>query len=196
MIKVGLTGNIGSGKTIVCKVFETMGVPVFYADMVARALLEEYGIASTIAHKFGNSVLTSDGKVSRVALASVVFNDEESLKQLNQIIHPLVREKFDQWASAHRNFPYIIQEAAILVETGLYKNFDKLIVVSAPQSLRIQRVIERDNVLESDVLARGSNQYPQELLEEKADFIIVNDGNLAVLPQVLEIDARLRDCTK
>lgn len=195
MKKVGLTGNIGSGKTTVCKIFETIEVPVFYADLVGQALLKEPDVAGIIAQQFGKAVLDSDAGVNRAALASIVFKDKESLRRLNQIIHPLVWEKFAQWASALGDFHYVIQEAAILFETGFNKNFDKVIVVSAPESLRIQRVMERDNVSESDVLARGANQFPQTLLEEKADFIIINDGKTAVLPQVLEIDARLRNCT-
>ncbi len=196
MIKVGLTGNIGSGKTTVCKVFETIGIPVFNADLVARAILEEPAVAGIIGNQFGNSVLTSAGKVSRADLARLVFNDKELLKRLNQIIHPLVGENFDRWASDHNNFPYIIHEAAILVESGIYKNFDKLIVVSAPLWLRIKRVMDRDNVSKSEVMARCSNQLPQDLLEEKADFIIVNDGDVAVLPQVLEINDLLINCSK
>jgi len=193
MKRVGITGNIGSGKTTVCKVFETIGIPVFYADELARSMLQEPEVVNSIVQAFGNSVLSQDGKINRTALAQFVFNNKESLQQLNQIIHPLVRGKFEDWAAARYNFPYIIQEAAILVETGLYKNFDKIIVVSAPETVRIKRVMERDGVSESDVRARGANQLPQEMLEEKADFIIFNNGNTSVISQVLEIDRDLRE---
>jgi len=192
MLQIGLTGNIGSGKTTVCKIFEILDVPVFYADLRARALLDRKDVKEQVIDVFGSQVVDKSGGLDRKALAAVVFNNKAMLDKLNAIIHPLVREDYNQWVSAHANQLYVIQEAAILFETGLASRFDKVIVVAAPLDVRIERVMKRDGVSREEVLHRAANQFDQEVLVSKADYLIYNDDRQLVIPRVLAIDHELR----
>ncbi|HOW32521.1 MAG TPA: dephospho-CoA kinase [Bacteroidales bacterium] len=187
MIKAGLTGGIGSGKSLVAEVFKHLGVPVFNADAEAKNLYSKPEVLRIIAGHFGNSVLLPDGSLDRKALASIVFSDKESLQKLNSIIHPLVESAFIDWLQQNASSAYTIHEAAILYESGFDRFFDKVIVVDAPQELCIARVIDRDNITRAQVLERMKNQWEPERKASKADFLIVNDGEQMVLPQVLAI---------
>lgn len=187
MIRVGLTGNMGSGKTTVCKVFEILGAPVFYADTEAKKLFSSPEIQQQVEKLFGREVFANDGTINTKALGAQVFTNAPLLKKLNAIIHPAVYDKFEQWASKQQNSPYIIQEAAILFETGSYQKFHYNILVYAPENLLVERVIKRDQLSREQVLDRLSHQMDQEAKKVLADWIVVNDDTTMVIPQVLAI---------
>ena len=192
MITVGLTGNMGSGKSTVARIFLSLGIPVFNADNEARRITQSNEIAAQIAVLFGRKLLNSSGELDRKALAAIVFNDKQKLKQLNELIHPLVWENYISWLKENKSADYIIHEAAILFESGLYKHLDKIIVVDAPREVLIQRTIQRDHISEEQVQERLNNQWSTEKIKELADFVIINDNVNALLPQVIEIDKKLK----
>lgn len=186
MLKVGVTGGIGSGKTTVCRVFGVLGIPVFSSDEEGKRLLASNpAIRAVVEAEFGPLMYKND-VLDRKALAAVVFQDPAALGRLNGIIHPAVRSSFANWAQA-QNAPYVINEAAILVETGIYKQLDHLITVTAPEQERIARVVLRDRVPESEVRARMRNQASDEERAMAADSNVTNDGKAMVIPQVLAI---------
>jgi len=187
MLKIGLTGNIGSGKTWVCKVFEALGVPIYYADLEARKILNSQNMIQEIIETFGHEVALNKNEINRKALAAIVFNDKAELDKLNQLIHPKLREDFLEWSNNYKTHPYVMQEAAILFENGFHTLMDKNITVSAPQEIRLKRVMERDEANEDEVLARMRNQWLDKKKEKAADFIIYNDGQQMVLAQILKI---------
>lgn len=190
MRKVAVTGGIGSGKSTVCRMFEVLGIPVFQADRVAKHLMvDDPALRSALTQRFGSPVLGPQG-LDRQALASIVFKDPAALADLNALVHPAVRKAFAQWAG-EQHAPYVIMEAAILAETGGYTAFDHVIVVSAPQEIRVARVVARDGVGEEAVLARISNQASEEERMRIANDVIVNDDAHLVIPQVLAIHERL-----
>jgi len=184
MIKVGLTGNIGSGKTMVSVIFNKLGVPVFHADLEAKKLFNREGIRNQIRDIFGDQVFESSGEINRKALAEIVFDHKAQLAQLNGIIHPAVRTEYEEWCGLHAGSVYAVYEAAILFESGHYKTMDKVICVTAPEELRIQRVMERDQVTREEVERRIANQWPEEKKTAMADFVIVNDGSESLIEQV------------
>ncbi len=192
MRRIGLTGNIGSGKTTICRLFEMLGIPVFYADIHARKLLLHVDVVEQIVGLFGPEILDGKNQIDRKKLAAIVFNDDNALKRLNAIIHPLVRKEYTAW-EACQNSPYAIQEIAILYESGMSDLFEKVILVTAPAETRIERVCKRDHATRNEVLARMNNQMPEDVLMGKADYKILNDGNTLVIPQVIEIDRQLRN---
>ncbi len=192
MLQIGLTGNIGSGKTTVCRVFEILGVPVYYADLRARAIMEDSAVVKQVAGAFGQDLIDESGHLKRKDLAAIVFNNREKLEKLNAMVHPLVRDDYRQWVAAQYNQAYVMQEAAILFETGMAASFDRVIVVAAPLELRIARVQQRDGVSRQEVLRRAANQLEEQELIERADFVIHNDDSRLVIPQVLAIDRQLR----
>jgi dephospho-CoA kinase len=190
MKKVGLTGNIGTGKSTVARIFETLGIPVFHADEVAKKLLTDESIKLAIQKKFGNTVFTNEIP-DRKKLASLVFNDSEALTFLNSLIHPRVRKEFNLWFERQSNHPYVIEEAAILYETGIYKEFDKIITVVSPVDLAISRVMQRDGINREEVEKRMQNQWPQDKKVDLSSFVISNDENHLIIPQVLAIHHEL-----
>ncbi|MBE0649591.1 MAG: dephospho-CoA kinase [Bacteroidales bacterium] len=191
MFKVGLTGNIGSGKTLVCQIFETLGIPVFYADRVARNLYSEPEVRGQVIETFGAGVYSSEGQLIPQNLARIVFNDKTALQEINRIIHPGVMRKYLQWLEENADYDYILHEAAILFESNLQHEFDYIIMVTAPEKVRLQRVMERDALPESSVMARMKNQWPEKEKVQKSDFVIINDGIKFLIPQVLEIHNQL-----
>jgi dephospho-CoA kinase len=191
MLKVGLTGNIGSGKTVVAKVFSSLGIPVFHADNKARALLDDDRIKNEIRLIFGDQVFSPSGEVRRPALAEIVFSNQALLEKLNSIIHPEVRKSYRQWCLQPRDSAYTLYEAAILFESGHYQEMDKIICVVAPEEMRISRVMERDGVSRHEVEMRIASQWPEEKKAELADYIIKNDGSSMIISQVLEVHNRL-----
>ncbi|HRG51231.1 MAG TPA: dephospho-CoA kinase [Bacteroidia bacterium] len=194
MLKVGITGGIGSGKTTVCKVFELLGVPVYYADDASRELLEtDTDIKNEIVAVFGKEVIDENDRIIRKKVASLVFGNEQQLKKLNAIIHPAVALHFENWLTKHATAPYILKEAAILFESGAYLQMDKVIAVSAPEELRIARVVKRDKVLAEEVKRRMQNQLPEEERIKRSHYVITNDEEQLVIPQVIKLHKEILD---
>ncbi len=190
MYTVGVTGGIGSGKTTVCGVFAVLGIPVFNSDAEAKRLMEhDAGLRAQLAEAFGTAIFHGQG-TDRKALAQLVFNDRAALQQLNGLVHPAVRGAFAHWATAQQA-PYVINEAAILVETGGHGQLDHLVVVTAPEEQRIRWVMKRDNAPEDAVRARMRNQASDSERIAAADSVVVNDGRSLVIPQVLAIHQQL-----
>lgn len=190
MFTVGVTGGIGSGKTTVCRVFAVLGIPVFSSDEAGRQLLaRDPLVQQQLAEAFGSGVLHA-GTADRRALGQRVFNDPLALARLNAIVHPAVRRAFAAWAE-RQHAPFVINEAAILVETGMYKNLDHLIVVAAPGEERIRRVMARDGASHEQVRARMRSQADDRTRNAAAGSIILNDGRALVIPQVLAVHAKL-----
>ena len=195
MLKVGITGGIGSGKTTVCKLFEQLGVPIYYADDRAKYLMQhEHYLIDLIKQNFGAEVYDNGGVLNRRLLAEKVFNNSEKLALLNSLVHPAVFRDTERFVEQQqiKNLPYAMKEAALLVETGSYKSLNKLIVVTAPLELRIQRVAARDGATRDEILARMRNQLPEEEKIKLADYIITNDKDEEHLKQqVLNIHQQL-----
>jgi dephospho-CoA kinase len=186
MLKVGITGGIGSGKTTVCRIFEILGVPVFNADMQAKSIMvTDTSLITSIKKEFGEESYSS-GKLNKEYLANRVFNNQEALKKLNGLVHPATIRAFNVWALQQKT-AYVIKEAAILIESGSYQDCDFVIVVTSPEDIRIARVIDREGVNEKDVRSRMNKQMPEEEKVKIADFIIVNDDKTAIIPQVLKL---------
>lgn len=184
---VGITGGIGSGKTTVCNIFQHLGIPVYYADLRAKALMaESEKLKRKIIQAFGNKAYVGD-QLNRSYLAETVFHSKEQLSVLNGLVHPAVADDFDEWLEHHKNHPYVLKEAAILFESGAYHAVDITVLVIAPEDLRIQRVMDRDGVAQEAVLSRMKNQWTQERKAKLADHIINNDTHKLIVPQVLEL---------
>ena len=189
MLKIGLTGNIGSGKTTVSKLFKLLGIPVFYADEAARTLMTaDAELIAGVKQAFGDDSYLADGTLNRKYIANIVFNNPDQLTKLNALAHPAVFRAFDKWAAATpADVPYVIKEAAILFESSSYKFCDKNIIVTAPLDMRIQRVTQRDNITREEVLNREARQFTEEKKIQLADYMIKNDGSELVIPQVLKL---------
>ncbi len=194
MLKAGITGGIGSGKTTVCKMFEKLGIPVYYADDRAKHLMQhEHFLIDQIKKNFGEDVY-ANGQLDRKALAAKVFNDKAKLELLNSLVHPVVFRDTERWMEEQKDkkVPYVLKESALLVETGSYKGLDELIVVTAPLNTRIERVTERDNTDAEEVLARVKNQLPEEDKVKLANFVITNNDGFGELEeQVLKIHEKM-----
>lgn len=187
MLKLGVTGGIGSGKTQVCSIISAMGYPVFNADSVARWIVEEDSkIISCIKEVFGDDIYVND-LLNRKRVAELVFSNPNLLETLNSIVHPAVKEYFNNWVLKYQSRSLVVEEAAILFESGNYKNLDKIIVVTAPVVLRINRVKERDGVSREAILNRINSQFSQDELIKRGDYIIENDGVQLILPQIVAI---------
>lgn len=192
MIKVALTGNIGSGKSTVCRIFSAMNIPVFIADQEAKLLYKEESVKVLVRKAFGNMVFDTDSEVDFKALADVIFNDKEALKTINRIIHPLTIDRYNKWLIENHDTDYTIHESAILFENNLQEHFDKLINVTAPIELRLKRVSERDKLTADKIQDRMMNQMTEEEKNGLADFVIVNDGKHFLIPQVVDINKQIR----
>lgn len=189
MKQVGITGGIGSGKSTVCKIFETLNVPVFYADNEAKILMNSNEILKTeIANTFGKDVYKNN-ELDRKKLAQLVFNNPEALSKLNALVHPKVGVAYQSWLQK-QNHPFVLKEAAILFESGSNKNLDEVIYVSAQESLRIKRVCLRDGVEVDQVQSRIKNQWPEEKKLKLSDHVVINDDIKMVIPQVLKLNQR------
>lgn len=176
---IGLTGGIGSGKTTIANHFRSLGIPVYIADDEAKKIMQSDEVISSIKETFGGTIFEND-ILNRARLAEIVFGDPDKLKLLNAIVHPAVKKHFKQWLLEHKKFPLVVYEAAILFESGNYKDFDWIITVSAPLESRIQRVIERDGVTREQVLERINAQWTDEQRVSKSDFVIENiDSEIA-----------------
>ena len=188
MLKIGITGGIGSGKTTVSKIFEVLGVKVFYADDQAKKVMTDDAIlVKAIKQTFGSNAYFADGSLNRKYLADIVFSDAGELEKLNAIVHPAVFRAFDNWVAAVHDAPYILKEAALLFESGSYKMCDKTIMVYAPFETRVGRVVLRDGISRAEVESRNAKQMPDEQKIKLADFTIMNDDTELVIPQVLAL---------
>mgnify|MGYP006345806195 CR=1 FL=1 len=185
---IGLTGGIGSGKTTIANYFRNANIPVYIADDEARKITQLPEIIDQIRIKFGEAIF-DDSILNREKLSKIVFNDPEKLQLLNSIIHPAVRKHFQDWVLNHKNAPFVIYEAAILFESGSYKNCDSIITVTAPLESRIQRVIQRDNTSRDQVLARINAQWNDDQRIAKSDFVI---ENIDLKSAKLEVDKILK----
>ncbi len=179
---IGLTGGIGSGKTTIANHFLAAGIPVYIADDEARKIMQSSVIIKEIKKTFGSAIFDTD-ILNREKLSEIVFNNPEKLKQLNAIIHPAVKNHFGNWILNHNKHPFIIYEAAILFESGSYKNCDLIITVTAPIESRIQRVIQRDKTTREKVLKRINMQWTDEQRISKSDFVIEN-----ISPEIAKSD--------
>ena len=189
MLKIGITGGIGSGKTTVCKVFETLGIPVFYADTVAKTIMvEDPQLIDGVKKAFGSQSYFEDGKLNNKHIAGIVFSDPLELEKLNQLVHPAVFRAFDKWLEVQNpNVPYILKEAALLFESESYKMCDQSLLVIAPHQVKLNRVIQRDGVTADQVTARMDKQFSDEQKIEMADHILYNNESLSVISQVMKL---------
>lgn len=190
MLKIGLTGGIGSGKTTVAQIFEVLAIPVYYADQAAKDLMnQDPDLKKQIITAFGKEVY-HDGKLNRTYLSDMVFADEEKLTLLNSFVHPVTLRHATEWMKNQKT-PYAVKETALIFEAGLEKFFDFIIGVTAPESLRLERVIKRDQTTSENVFKRMKQQMDESEKIRRCDFLIENDGVLALLPQVLSIHETL-----
>jgi dephospho-CoA kinase len=195
VLKIGITGGIGSGKSIICKVFKALQVPVYNADQRAKILVETSPeIRSQIRKAFGeNSYVGS--KYNRTYIAGKVFNNRILLDKLNTIIHPAVMKDFHEWTKQY-NVPYLIEEAAILYESGANRALDHIIVVDAPEILRVSRIRKREGFSDDEIHERMQNQLPADKLRSLADWVIDNNDKVLVLPQILQLHHTLLEKSK
>jgi len=186
MLKIGLTGGIGSGKTTVSQIFSVLGIPVFYADDTAKAIMnEDENLKQNIIDLFGKEAY-KENILNRKFIAEIVFKDAFKLEQLNALVHPVTIAAAENWMSKQKT-AYVIKEAALMFESPAAANLDYVIGVYAPQVLRLQRAMHRDNLKREDVLARMNNQIDETIKMKLCDFVIINDEQQAVLPQVLSL---------
>ena len=188
-LEIGITGGIGSGKSLVCKIFQQLGTPVYDADSHAKKLMTTDGILiSQIKKEFGDLAYNPDGSLNNVYLANHVFHDPQKLAMLNSLVHPSVAEDYKKWVASKTNFPYVLKEAALLFEAGSHQTLDSIIVVQAPESLRIRRVLDRDpHRTVEQIKGIVEKQMPEDEKLKRADYIIVNDETELVIPQVLKL---------
>lgn len=193
-LRIGITGGIGSGKTTVARIFSTLGIPVYSADEHARRLMvEDADLIEALRTLLGPRTFLPDGQLNRPYVAEQIFGDADKLAAVNQLVHPAVGRDGLAWHQRQKQVAYTLYEAALLYESGHADAFDAIIVVAAPEALRIRRVLERDQSDEAAVRARMARQWSQDEKVAKADFIIHNDGEQLLLPQVLRIHADLRN---
>jgi dephospho-CoA kinase len=191
-LRIGITGGIGSGKSTVCSLFETLDVPVYNADVRAKILMSSHpGLVDRIKSLLGEEAYLPDGTINRPYISGLVFRNKDKLAALNAIVHPAVFEDFERWQSGQSKVPYTLKESALLFESGSHKGLHKIIIVTAPLELRIQRVMARDNTSREAVLARMENQWLESDKIKAADFIIRNDGIQPLIPQVLQLHREL-----
>ncbi len=190
MLKIGLTGGMGSGKTTVSKIFSVLGIPVFYADDVAKNIMnEDAALRQNIINTFGIEAYVNN-TLNRKYIANIVFNDRYKLDRLNALVHPVTLAAADKWFNLQTS-PYVIKEAALMFEAGAAAHLDYVIGVYAPQHLRLQRVMQRDSSTREQVLARMNSQIDETIKMKLCDFVIINDERQAVLPQVLLLHQKL-----
>jgi dephospho-CoA kinase len=192
MFKVGVTGGIGSGKSVVCRIFRNLGVAIYEADNEARRIIvEDPDIRKELVKNFGNK-LFSEGQLDRKYLAARIFSDSNARIFVNGLVHPRVREDFMRWTENQEGV-YVIEEAALLFESGAWKEMNFNILVNAREEIRINRIMNRDGIQRGDVLARLASQIDPNEAAKLADLILQNDENEFVIPQVLSADRMIRD---
>lgn len=190
MRKVGITGNIGSGKSYVCKMFEQLGIPVFYSDDETKKLYLIPSVKKLIVNRFGQEVYFDDGTLNRKLLSYHLFKNEEAMRFIESVLYPALNQHFDDWC-LQQKAPYVLYESAILFEKEYEKYFDSIIFVSAPEDVRLQRVMLRDDCSEENVRSRMRLQLSEELKISRADHVIYNDGIRDIKQQVEAINKLL-----
>lgn len=190
MLNVGLTGGIGSGKTIASKIFEVLGIPVYQADVAAKRLMETNPVLKNqLIEQFGNDAFV-DGKLNRSYIAEIIFNDKEKLQLINSLVHPYTIQDGIEWMKKQTT-PYAIKEAALIFESGSQSNFDYIIGISSPLTLRLNRTLKRDNINRELVLERMENQLDEETKMKLCDFVLLNDERTLLTTQVLAVHEKL-----
>ena len=195
MLKVGLTGGIGSGKSTVARVFEVLGVPVYYADSAGRMLVDnDPGIRTEIIKHFGKESY-KDGRLDRQYISTIVFGDEKKRELLNEITHPVIISDAAKWMKK-QNAAYIIKEAALIFESGSEKDLDYVIGVKSPRGLRVKRVMERDSTSKAEVIKKMESQMDEDVKMKKCDFLLINDEQQLLVPQVMALHQQLLQLAK
>ena len=195
-LKAGLTGGIGSGKSLVCSIFRVLHIPVFEADREAKIIMEsDREVSSALIELFGENAYTAEGKLNRKWMAEKIFKDKAIIERVNSIVHPAVRRSFFSWWKQQQS-PYVVQEAAILFESGAYQLMDINILVTAPVEMRIKRVMLRDGISREQVEARMNNQWTDTKKSVLANYIILNDESEFLVSQVLDIHNKILDYGK
>jgi len=186
-LSIGLTGGIGSGKSLVADFFKLIGISVYVSDVEAKKLMYTNSfIRESLVEAFGEKVYSDSGELNRSELARIIFNNDDALQKVNNIVHPQVRLHYKEWLLKHTEEAYVIQESALLFDTGFYTNFDKIITVTADKEIRLSRVVERDSCTKESVLERMSKQISEQEKIEKSDFVIYNNTEL-IIPQIITI---------
>ena len=191
MKRIGLTGNIGSGKTTLASCFEILGIAVFNADKQAKLLMnKDVNLKQSLITEFGKEVYL-DNELNRKYLSKLAFNDDLVLKRLNALVHPVVQDAFEKW-SIQQSGAYVIKEAAILFESNTYQSLDAIICISCPEEIRLKRILNRDDLSEKDVRQRMSHQWAEEKKISLSDYVITNDNSSLVMPQILSVHSALK----
>ena len=194
---IGITGGIGSGKSVVSGIFRQLGIPVYDADKAVHTLYDRYPeLVRRVSEEIGAEVVDARGRIDRKKLGAAVFADQSLLKKLNKLVHPLVRKDFKDWSSQHRHAPYLLKEAAILFESSTDKDCDAVITVVAPEELRIQRLRSRDQRSVADIRKVMESQLSDEEKTARSQFVIRNGESDAILPQILAIHESILDGLK
>ena len=194
MLKIGLTGGIGSGKSTVAKVFEVLGMPVYYADDAAKKLMNEEGPLKQQIQKIFGATAYRNGQLDRKYVADIVFKKPDKLQLLNALVHPATINDAQKWMQRQRT-SYAIKEAALIFESGAQQQLDYVIGVYAPTPLRIQRTMQRDGITEEEVIARINKQMDENSKMQLCDFVIVNDEEQLLIPQVVEVHKKITALT-
>ena len=191
MKRIGLTGNIGSGKTTVASCFEILGIAVFNSDKQAKLLMsEDINLKQSLITEFGKEVFHNN-ELNLKYLSNLAFNDDIVLKRLNALVHPIVQDAFEKW-SIQQSGAYVIKEAAILFESNTYQSLDEIICISCPEEIRLKRILKRDDLSEKEVRQRMSHQWAEEKKISLSDYTITNDNLSLVIPQILSIHSHLK----
>jgi dephospho-CoA kinase len=187
MIKVGITGGIGSGKSLICQVFSRLDVPVYNADIESSILSETDPEIKKLLISLLGSNIYSGQSLNKLIMAELIFNDKSLLEKVNQIIHPRVAAHFNEWCAIHAGHRYVIEESALLFESNAYLAFNRIITVTSPEDIRIQRVIRRKNMSHEKIMAIIKNQLPEQEKIVRSHYVIINDDSTLIIPQVLQL---------
>jgi dephospho-CoA kinase len=195
MLSVGISGGIGSGKTLVCTIFQVLGISIYNSDLEAKKIMEtNQQVKNEIINLLGEESYFNNKTLNRKFIAQKVFNQKDLLSKLNDIVHPAVRKDAEIWSKKiPQKGGYYLRESAILFETGIYKQLNYNILVTAPQDLRIQRIKKRDRLSDEDITLRMQNQWGDEQKLRLTDFVVINDGKTFLIPQILKIHRILKD---
>lgn len=193
MLKIGITGGMGTGKTVVSRVFALLGVPVYDSDARAKWMMRhDEELRQELISAFGTEAFTEEGELNRAYISSIVFNNPQRLEQLNSLVHPHVRNDFAKWAASHSGKPYVLKEAALMYESEAWKQMDQIITVFAPMEARIKRLLHRDTHRTEDAIRTIiSKQLSEEDRMSRAEHIIYNDDQQLIIPQVLKLHEQL-----